>query len=100
MQAIPHPRQVNGVYAERQARFMSHPQPNNPLHGITLEQVVTRLVEHYGWCELSRRIDIRCFSSNPSVKSSLTFLRKTPWARDKVEALFIDLQRRSNPARS
>jgi uncharacterized protein (DUF2132 family) len=68
---------------------MSEQQPNNPLHGVTLEQVVNGLVAHYGWSELSRRIDIRCFSSNPSVKSSLTFLRKTPWARDKVEKLYI-----------
>ncbi|WP_417215641.1 VF530 family DNA-binding protein [Alcanivorax sp.] len=65
-------------------------QPNNPLHGVTLETVVTRLVEHYGWEELGRRIRINCFISDPSIKSSLKFLRKTPWAREKVEALFID----------
>ena len=65
-------------------------QPNNPLHGVTLETVVTRLVEHYGWEELGNRIRINCFISDPSVKSSLKFLRKTPWARDKVEALFVD----------
>lgn len=65
-------------------------QPNNPLHGITLETVVTQLVEHYGWEELGDRIRINCFISDPSVKSSLKFLRKTPWAREKVEALFID----------
>ena len=65
-------------------------QPNNPLHGITLETVVTRLVEYYGWEELGNRIRINCFISDPSVKSSLKFLRKTPWARDKVEALFVD----------
>ncbi len=64
-------------------------QANNPLHGITLEQVVTRLVEHFGWDELGKRIDIRCFNNDPSVKSSLKFLRKTPWARKKVEDLFI-----------
>jgi len=63
--------------------------PNDPLHGITLEQIVTRLVEHYGWDELGDRIRINCFQSNPSVKSSLTFLRKTPWARKKVEELFL-----------
>ena len=68
---------------------MSEQQPKNPLHGITLEQVLKSLVVHYGWSELSRRIDIRCFSSNPSIKSSLTFLRKTPWARKKVEDLYI-----------
>ena len=65
-------------------------QPNNPLHGVTLETMVTRLVEHYGWEELGDRIRINCFISDPSVKSSLKFLRKTPWARDKVEALFVD----------
>ncbi|WP_219703886.1 VF530 family DNA-binding protein [Marinomonas lutimaris] len=65
-------------------------QANNPLHGVKLEKVVTDLVEHYGWEELSIRININCFKSDPSVKSSLKFLRKTPWARDKVEALFLD----------
>jgi uncharacterized protein (DUF2132 family) len=60
------------------------------LHGITLESVLTRLVEHYGWDELGRRIDINCFISDPSVKSSLKFLRKTPWAREKVEKLYLE----------
>ena len=64
-------------------------QTNNPLHGLTLEAVVTRVVEHYGWEELGERIDIRCFTSDPSIKSSLKFLRKTPWARQKVEALYL-----------
>ncbi len=68
---------------------MNQQQANNPLHGITLEQILNRLVEHYGWNELGKRIDIRCFNSEPSVKSSLKFLRKTPWARKKVEDLFI-----------
>ncbi|MEQ9568460.1 MAG: VF530 family DNA-binding protein [Porticoccaceae bacterium] len=68
---------------------MSNEQPNNPLHGITLEQVVTRLEEHYGWEGLAERININCFKSDPSLKSSLKFLRKTPWARDKVENLYI-----------
>ncbi|WP_339899113.1 VF530 family protein [uncultured Gilvimarinus sp.] len=68
---------------------MSQEQPNNPLHGITLEQVVTRLVEHYGWEALAEQININCFKKDPSVKSSLKFLRKTPWARDKVEALYV-----------
>ena len=68
---------------------MAHEQPNNPLHGITLEKVVTQLVEHYGWDELSYMININCFKSDPSVKSSLKFLRKTQWARDKVETLYI-----------
>jgi len=68
---------------------MSTEQPNNPLHGITLENVVTRLHAHYGWDGLADRININCFKSDPSVKSSLKFLRKTPWARDKVERLYI-----------
>jgi len=71
---------------------MTQEQPNNPLHGITLEKVINTLVEHYGWEELGERIAIRCFNDNPSVKSSLKFLRKTPWARDKVEDLFISTQ--------
>jgi len=68
---------------------MNNDQPNNPLHGLTLEKIVTRLQEHYGWDELADRIDINCFKSNPSVKSSLKFLRKTQWARDKVESLYV-----------
>ena len=62
---------------------------NNPLHGVTLEQIILRLVEHYGWCELGQRIDIRCFNNDPSVKSSLKFLRRTPWARSEVEQLYV-----------
>ena len=68
---------------------MSNEQSKNPLHGITLQMIVTRLVEHYGWDELGQRININCFKSDPSIKSSLKFLRKTPWARDKVERLYI-----------
>ena len=68
---------------------MPQDQINNPLHGITLEKVVTGLVDCYGWEALSKEIDINCFKSNPSIKSSLKFLRKTPWAREKVEKLFI-----------
>ncbi|MGL5284504.1 Uncharacterized conserved protein [Aeromonas sp. RU39B] len=64
-------------------------QSNNPLHGITLAMMVTELVEHYGWPELGRHIPIRCFTQDPSIKSSLTFLRRTPWAREKVEALYL-----------
>jgi uncharacterized protein (DUF2132 family) len=63
--------------------------PNDPLHGKTLEMVLTYLVDTYGWEELSTYIRINCFTSNPSIKSSLTFLRKTPWAREKVESLYI-----------
>jgi uncharacterized protein (DUF2132 family) len=64
-------------------------QPNNPLHGKTLESILQDLVEKFGWKELGQRINIRCFNENPSIKSSLTFLRKTPWAREKVENLYI-----------
>jgi uncharacterized protein (DUF2132 family) len=66
-------------------------QANNPLHGITLEMVLNRLVEKYGWEEMGRRVEIRCFNYDPSVKSSLQFLRKTPWARKKVEELYLQL---------
>jgi uncharacterized protein (DUF2132 family) len=68
---------------------MSKEQPNNPLHGITLEAVLTQLVERYGWSGLAERININCFKSDPSIKSSLKFLRKTLWAREKVEALYV-----------
>ena len=64
----------------------------NPLHGVTLEQILTALVEHYQWEGLAERIDIRCFKSDPSIKSSLTFLRRTPWAREKVGRLYVKLQ--------
>lgn len=64
-------------------------QPNNPLHGIKLADIVEKLVEHYGWEELGQRININCFQNDPSVKSSLKFLRRHQWARDKVEALYI-----------
>ena len=73
---------------------MSEQQPNNPLHGITLEQIVNSLVEHHGWSELGKRINIRCFKYDPSVKSSLKFLRKNPWARTKVENLYIASQKK------
>jgi uncharacterized protein (DUF2132 family) len=64
-------------------------QPNNPLHGITLEQIVEQLATHYGWEGLALRVNINCFKNDPSVKSSLKFLRKTPWARSQLEALYI-----------
>ena len=64
----------------------------DPLHGVTLEMIVTHLVKQYGWAELGKRIPIRCFTNNPSIKSSLTFLRKTPWARKKVEELYLSSQ--------
>lgn len=68
-------------------------QPNNPLHGVKLADILEHLVAEYGWEELGSRINIRCFTHNPSIKSSLTFLRKTPWAREKVEALYLKLTR-------
>ncbi len=71
---------------------MNTSQKNNPLHGITLQQIVEKLVEHYGWEHLGKRINIKCFTKDPSVKSSLKFLRKTPWAREKVESLYISVQ--------
>ena len=68
-------------------------QPRNPLHGLTLEAIVSALAEHYGWVELGQRIPVRCFTHDPSVASSLKFLRKTPWAREKVEGLYLFMQR-------
>ncbi|MBW8017676.1 MAG: DUF2132 domain-containing protein [Planctomycetes bacterium] len=70
---------------------MGGTQENNPMHGVTLEMIINRLVENYGWEELGERIEINCFNFDPSVKSSLTFLRKTPWARTKVEKLYINM---------
>ena len=72
---------------------MNEKTNKDPLHGLTLETIVTSLEEHYGWVDLGRQINIRCFTSDPSVKSSLKFLRKTPWARKKVEALYIATQK-------
>ena len=69
------------------------PQPRNPLHGVTLEAIVTALADAYGWDGLGQRVPIRCFQSEPSVRSSLTFLRKTPWAREKVESLYLFMLR-------
>ena len=68
-------------------------QPRNPLHGVTLEAMVVALSEHFGWKELGQRITVRCFQSDPSVASSLKFLRKTPWAREKVEGLYLFMLR-------
>lgn len=84
------------------------PEPTNaggahrdPLHGLTLEAIVAALVDHYGWADLGERIPVRCFQSDPSVKSSLTFLRRTPWAREKVESLYLfmlrDIRRGGQP---
>lgn len=77
---------------------MAEPQPNNPLHGVTLEMLLTRLVERYGWPELGRRVRIQCFLSDPSIASSLKFLRRTPWARKKVEALYLAMRPRRGAA--
>lgn len=74
------------------------PQARNPLHGITLEAIVTELADFYGWDELGQRIPIRCFISEPSVGSSLKFLRRTPWARDKVEGLYLFMLREKRRA--
>ncbi|MES9856377.1 MAG: VF530 family protein [Sedimenticola sp.] len=71
---------------------MGKPTHQEPLHGITLKEIVTRLVEKYGWEALGIRIKIKCFTSDPSINSSLKFLRKTPWARQKVEALYLTTQ--------
>ena len=68
---------------------MANEQPKDPLHGITLAMIVNQLVEQYGWAELGKRIPINCFKENPSLKSSLKFLRRTPWARKKVEDLYL-----------
>lgn len=76
---------------------MSTEQTNNPLHGLTLESIVTRLEEHYGWEGLAQQIDVKCFKSDPSIKSSLKFLRKTQWARTKVEALYVSTFKTPSP---
>jgi uncharacterized protein (DUF2132 family) len=72
---------------------MASEQPNNPLHGVTLEMILRQLVAHYGWAELGRQIEIRCFNSDPSIASSLKFLRRTPWARERVESLYVHMLR-------
>ena len=77
---------------------MTTSQPRNPLHGITLETIVTELAAHYGWPDLAERIRIRCFATDPSVVSSLKFLRKTPWARAKVEGLYLYMLREQKRA--
>ena len=68
---------------------MTNEQPNNPLHGITLEMILVHLVKKYGWAAMGRRIPVKCFTDAPSIKSSLKFLRRTPWARKKVEELYL-----------
>jgi uncharacterized protein (DUF2132 family) len=71
-----------------------NPQKNNPLHGLTLEKIITQLVDAYGWEELGQHVIINCFTINPSVQSSLKFLRKTPWAREKVESFYLFSKRK------
>ena len=73
---------------------MNPEQPNNPLHGITLEKLLNELVAFYGWEGLGQRIEIRCFNLDPSISSSLKFLRRTPWARERVESLYIGMVQR------
>ena len=68
---------------------MTQSQPNNPLHGVTLKKIVTDLVDTLGWDTMADQVNIRCFRHDPSIKSSLTFLRRTPWAREKVEQLYL-----------
>lgn len=72
---------------------MTDHQPNDPLHGVTLEMILNQLVEHYGWEEMGRIVRIKCFTNDPSIKSSLQFLRRTPWARSKVETLYLRYKR-------
>ena len=72
---------------------MDNTQTNNPLHGVTLQIILEHLVAQYGFEDLNEKINIKCFAINPSIKSSLTFLRKTPWARAKIEALYIEMIR-------
>lgn len=76
---------------------MSSEQPRNPLHGITLAAMLEQLVAHYGWEELGHLVRIRCFTHDPSIKSSLQFLRRTPWARAKVEAIYLEMSSDHNP---
>jgi len=84
---------IHPAAAPTQDNAMTAPQPNNPLHGVTLERILTELVGRFGWAALGRRIDIRCFNHEPSLGSSLKFLRRTPWAREQVEALYLDMLR-------
>ena len=76
---------------------MNKQHPKDPLHGITLENILTELVEYYGWNKLGRIINIRCFNNDPSIKSSLQFLRRTPWARNKVEDLYLRYKKKTGP---
>ncbi|CAA2107331.1 VF530 family protein [Variovorax paradoxus] len=87
---VPAPAATSDTQPAKPAR---QAQPRNPLHGLTLEAIVTALADHYGWEQLSELVPIRCFAIDPSVGSSLKFLRKTPWAREKVESLYLFMLR-------
>ena len=76
---------------------MNKEQPNNPLHGVTLEVVVMKLVDHYGWDGLAQKVNVNCFKNDPTIKSSLKFLRKTQWAREKVESFYISTFEKKSP---
>lgn len=78
---------------------MTQSQPNNPLHGVTLKMILTELVAHYGWEEMGRIVDIRCFNFDPSIESSLKFLRRTEWARLKVEEMYLALKHEQSRGR-
>ncbi len=84
-----------GNLSERITRTSTDEQQNNPLHGVKLADILEHLEAKYGWAELGKRINIRCFNYEPSIKSSLAFLRKTPWAREKVEQLYLRSLKRS-----
>ncbi len=92
--ATPSPSAPSDATPADPAAARPAPKSKDPLHGVTLERIVKELAEEYDWTGLADRVPVRCFQFDPSLKSSLTFLRKTPWARAKVERLWIDLQRR------
>lgn len=87
------PATESAAPGEAPATLAKPAQPRNPLHGVTLEAMVVALADYFGWHELGQRIPIRCFQSDPSVGSSLKFLRRTPWAREKVESLYLFMLR-------
>ncbi len=96
--SMPQPPDLLSGQAPAPANKPLPAQPRNPLHGLTLKAVVTALADHYGWDELGQRIPVRCFTHEPSVASSLAFLRKTPWAREKVEGLYLFMLRQERRA--
>ncbi|MGB1031754.1 MAG: VF530 family DNA-binding protein [Flavobacteriales bacterium] len=77
--------------SQRKENTPQQEQPNNPMHGVKLATIVEELVEYYGWRDLALEVNINCFKKDPSIKSSLKFLRRTPWARDEVEALYLEM---------